>query len=63
MQSIDNNDDGIGEYYEKPAPLPLLATAYSALKERIRQHYDVASEYYYSLWSILYLTFFLQESI
>ncbi|KAL9124760.1 MAG: hypothetical protein Q9217_005944 [Psora testacea] len=39
---------GISDEYEIPAPR--LWTTSSALKDRIRHHYELCSEYYYSLW-------------
>lgn len=41
-------DAGIGRYYE--TPIPQLSISLDALKGRIRHHYEVASEYYKSLW-------------
>lgn len=38
----------IGDEYSIPEPEPF--SSFSALKNRIRHHYDVASDYYYSLW-------------
>ncbi len=38
----------IGDEYAIPAPEPFAS--FSALKDRIRHHYEVASDYYYSLW-------------
>lgn len=41
----------IGDKYEIPAPDPVSTTSnFAALKERIRHHYELASDYYYSLW-------------
>lgn len=40
----------ISSQYETPAPQP--STSLSTLKERIRHHYELASDYYYSLWYI-----------
>lgn len=45
-----NPSHDIGKDYETPAPLPI--TSFSALKDRIRQHYELASDYYYSLWYV-----------
>ncbi|RDL39768.1 uncharacterized protein BP5553_04108 [Venustampulla echinocandica] len=36
------------EKYEIPEPEPF--SSFSALKDRIRHHYELASDYYYSLW-------------
>lgn len=38
----------VGNDYEIPAPEPF--TTFGALKDRIRHHYELASDYYYSLW-------------
>lgn len=38
----------IGDEYETPAPEPF--SSFTTLKDRIRQHYELASDYYYSLW-------------
>lgn len=38
----------IGDEYSIPAPEPFVS--FSALKDRIRHHYEVCSDYYYSLW-------------
>lgn len=38
----------VGNQYEAPAPEPL--TSFSALKDRIRHHYELASDYYLALW-------------
>jgi len=43
----------IGDQYEVPAYQP--HSSFAALKDRIRQHYDLASDYYYSLWYVLAL--------
>jgi hypothetical protein len=38
------------EKYEIPEPGPFIS--FQALKDRIRHHYEVASDYYYSLWHV-----------
>jgi len=38
----------IGDEYSIPAPAPFVS--FSALKDRIKHHYEVCSDYYYSLW-------------
>jgi tocopherol O-methyltransferase len=38
----------VGDRYEVPAFEP--HSSFTALKERIRHHYELASDYYYSLW-------------
>ena len=46
--SLNDEAHDISQDYEIPALLP--STSMSALKERIRHHYEICSEYYYSLW-------------
>lgn len=38
---------GIGDEYKIPFP---ASTSFSVLKDRIKQHYEICSDYYYSLW-------------
>ncbi|KAK3167639.1 hypothetical protein OEA41_010766 [Lepraria neglecta] len=38
---------GIGDEYKIPPP---ASTSFSVLKDRIKQHYEICSDYYYSLW-------------
>ncbi len=38
----------VGKEYEIPPPVP--PTSFGVLKERIRHHYEISSDYYYSLW-------------
>jgi tocopherol O-methyltransferase len=38
------------EDYEIPEPGPFIS--FNALKDRIRHHYELASDYYYSLWYV-----------
>lgn len=40
--------DDISAQYETPDPEPIIS--FTALKDRIRHHYDICSDYYYSLW-------------
>ena len=47
IHPADSSAD-VGNKYEIPAPEPF--TSFSALKDRIRHHYELASDYYYSLW-------------
>jgi tocopherol O-methyltransferase len=53
VEKSDETDD-LGEKYEIPEPEPFIS--FNALKERIRHHYELASDYYYSLWYVLNLT-------
>ena len=46
--NLNNEAHDISQDYEIPAPLP--STSMNALKERIKYHYEVCSDYYYSLW-------------
>ena len=46
--TLNNGVHNIGDDYEIPAPLP--PPSMSALKERIKYHYEICSDYYYSLW-------------
>lgn len=46
--TLNNEAHNISDGYEIPAPLP--PTSMSALKERIKSHYEICSDYYYSLW-------------
>jgi tocopherol O-methyltransferase len=45
-RSRDIDDDVGAKYTVPPAPF----TSFEALKVRIREHYDLCSDYYYSLW-------------
>ena len=47
-QSELNSHHDIGSNYEIPAPVPF--NSFGALKDRIKHHYEVCSDYYYSLW-------------
>ncbi|KAL8832834.1 MAG: hypothetical protein Q9191_000018 [Dirinaria sp. TL-2023a] len=38
----------ISAQYQAPEPVPF--SSFSALKDRIRNHYELASDYYFSLW-------------
>ena len=40
----------IGDDYE--IPLPESSASFAALKDRIKHHYEIASDYYYSLWYV-----------
>jgi tocopherol O-methyltransferase len=40
----------VGDGYEIPVPAPF--TSFNALKGRIRHHYELCSDYYYSLWYV-----------
>ena len=38
------------DQYTIPEPEPFIS--FNALKDRIRHHYELASDYYYSLWCV-----------
>ena len=40
----------IGDNYETPAPEP--SSSFAGLKDRIKRHYEICSDYYYSLWYV-----------
>ncbi len=40
----------LGSKYEIPEPEPFIS--FNALKARITNHYELASDYYYSLWYV-----------
>ncbi|KAL8724943.1 MAG: hypothetical protein Q9181_006603 [Wetmoreana brouardii] len=43
-----SNEHSIAKQYEIPPPEPIASS--TALKDRIRYHYEIASDYYYTLW-------------
>jgi hypothetical protein len=43
--------EAVIEKYGIPEPEPFIS--FAALKDRIRHHYELASDYYYSLWYII----------
>ena len=47
---LNGSSDEISAQYETPAPEPFIS--FNALKDRIRHHYEICSDYYYSLWYI-----------
>lgn len=38
----------VGDNYETPPPEP--SSSFAGLKDRIKRHYEICSDYYYSLW-------------
>ena len=46
----DPQAQDIGDDYE--IPLPESSASFAALKDRIKHHYEIASDYYYSLWYV-----------
>jgi tocopherol O-methyltransferase len=42
------NEGHVGDTYE--VPTYEAHSSFAALKDRIRHHYELASDYYYSLW-------------
>ena len=53
---VRKDDDGIDgtKHISKESETldPQFLTSLSTLKERIRHHYELASDYYYSLWYV-----------
>jgi hypothetical protein len=47
---LNGSADEISAQYETPTPEPFIS--FNALKDRIRHHYEICSDYYYSLWYI-----------
>ena len=52
IQSLPKNPQppDIGDAYEIPPPES--SASFAALKDRIKHHYEIASDYYYSLWYV-----------
>lgn len=46
----NNTEADIGDDYEIPPPEPF--SSFAGLKDRIKQHYEICSDYYYSLWYV-----------
>ena len=42
--------EDIGDNYEIPPPEP--SSSFAGLKDRIKRHYEICSDYYYSLWYV-----------
>ncbi len=42
--------EDIGDNYEIPPPEP--SSSFAGLKDRIKHHYEICSDYYYSLWYV-----------
>ena len=64
MMSASKTSEGASaaqdiEKYDIPEPEPFVS--FQALKDRIRHHYEVASDYYYSLWYVY--TYSLPEHV
>ena len=49
--SNDGQIQDVGDEYEIPHPEPAVSIA--GLKDRIKRHYEICSDYYYSLWYVL----------
>ncbi|KAI4112845.1 MAG: hypothetical protein LQ338_008266, partial [Usnochroma carphineum] len=49
-EKLDSGIDqsSLSKQYQTPPTEPV--TSFTALKDRIKQHYELASDYYYSLW-------------
>lgn len=52
---VEDDDTELTKQYRTPSPEPV--TSFTALKERIRHHYELASDYYYSLWYGICISF------
>ena len=52
VESLPNGPQAkdIGDDYEIPAPEP--SSSFAGLKDRIKRHYEICSDYYYSLWYV-----------
>lgn len=46
----DSQAEDIGDNYEIPPPEP--SSSFADLKDRIKCHYEICSDYYYSLWYV-----------
>ena len=46
----DAESQDVGDNYE--IPQPESSASFAALKDRIKHHYEIASDYYYSLWYV-----------
>lgn len=44
----EEKNEAVINAYTIPEPEPFIS--FNALKDRIRHHYEVASDYYYRLW-------------
>ena len=53
VQSLPNDPQSqdVGDFYEIPPPEP--SDSFAGLKDRIKRHYEICSDYYYSLWYVL----------
>lgn len=40
----------VGDDYDVPPPEP--SASFAGLKDRIKRHYEIGSDYYYSLWYV-----------
>ena len=48
--SAGSQAEDIGNNYEIPPPEP--SSSFVGLKDRIKRHYEICSDYYYSLWYV-----------
>lgn len=48
--STGTQAEDIGDNYEIPPPEP--SSSFAGLKDRIKLHYEICSDYYYSLWYV-----------
>ena len=50
---LSNTEAGdIGDNYEIPLPEP--SSSFAGLKDRIKHHYEICSDYYFSLWYVYF---------
>ena len=47
---VQHDAENIGDSYEIPPPEP--SSSFAGLKDRIKRHYEICSDYYYSLWYV-----------
>ena len=47
---LSNTEADIGDNYEIPPPES--SSSFAGLKDRIKRHYEICSNYYYSLWYV-----------
>ena len=52
VQSLPNVSQAqdVGDDYDVPPPEP--SASFAGLKDRIKLHYEIGSDYYYSLWYV-----------
>lgn len=53
VEAIKTSDEKTALSQEYDTPMGLAHTTMTVLKDRIKQHYDLASDYYLNLWYVL----------